>query len=68
MTSRPTTSQGAASSEWAYSLGKKKAYVLDDGQTYGQGIGRAWAQHFGKIGGKVVSAERDLRKLRPEGG
>jgi branched-chain amino acid transport system substrate-binding protein len=48
--------QGAASSEWAFSLGKKTAYVIDDGQTYGQGIGRAWAQHFGKIGGKVVSA------------
>ncbi len=47
--------QGAAGSEWAYSLGLKKAYVLDDGQTYGQGIGKAWAQHFGKIGGTVVS-------------
>jgi branched-chain amino acid transport system substrate-binding protein len=48
--------QGAASAEWAFSIGKKTAYVIDDGQTYGQGIGRAWAQHFGKIGGKVVSA------------
>src|SRR5439155_20875547 len=46
---------GAASSEWAFSLGFKKAYVIDDGQTYGSGIGRAWAQHFGKIGGTVVS-------------
>jgi branched-chain amino acid transport system substrate-binding protein len=43
--------QGGASSEWALSLGFKKAYVVDDGQTYGQGIGRAWALHFGKIGG-----------------
>ena len=59
--------QGGASSEWAQSLGFKKAYVIDDGQTYGQGIGRAWAQHFGKIGGKVVSAERLVRELRPEG-
>jgi branched-chain amino acid transport system substrate-binding protein len=48
--------QGGASSEWAQSLGFKKAYVIDDGQTYGQGIGRAWAQHFAKIGGTVVSA------------
>ncbi|MFI5262438.1 MAG: branched-chain amino acid ABC transporter substrate-binding protein [Candidatus Limnocylindrales bacterium] len=48
--------QGGASAEWAYSQGKKTAYVIDDGQTYGQGIGRAWALHFGKIGGKVVSA------------
>jgi branched-chain amino acid transport system substrate-binding protein len=48
--------QGGASSEWALANGSKSAYVLDDGQTYGQGIGRAWALHFGTIGGKVVSA------------
>jgi branched-chain amino acid transport system substrate-binding protein len=47
--------QGGASSEWAFSLGFKKAYVIDDGQTYGSGIGRAWAKHFGSIGGTVVS-------------
>ena len=38
--------QGAASSEWAFSLGKKTAYVLDDGQTYGQGIGRCMGPAF----------------------
>jgi branched-chain amino acid transport system substrate-binding protein len=48
--------QGGASSEWAFANGSKTAYVIDDGQTYGQGIGRAWALHFGNIGGKVVSA------------
>src|ERR1044072_4314399 len=48
--------QGGASSEWALSKGFKKAYVVDDGQTYGQGIGRAWALHFGQIGGTVVSS------------
>ena len=48
--------QGGASSEWAFANGSKSAYVIDDGQTYGQGIGRAWALHFGNIGGKVVSA------------
>ncbi len=58
--------QGAASSEWAYSLGKKTAYVLDDGQTYGQGIGRAWAQHFGKIGGKVASANGSSESYDPK--
>jgi branched-chain amino acid transport system substrate-binding protein len=57
--------QGAASSEWAYSLGKKTAYVIDDGQTYGQGIGRAWAQHFAKIGGKVVSANGTTEDYDP---
>jgi branched-chain amino acid transport system substrate-binding protein len=57
--------QGGASSEWAYSLGFKTAYVIDDGQTYGQGIGRAWAQHFGKIGGKVVSANGTTEDYDP---
>ncbi len=58
--------QGAASSEWAFSLGKKTAFVIDDGQTYGQGIGRAWAQHFGKIGGKVVSANAGSESYDPK--
>jgi branched-chain amino acid transport system substrate-binding protein len=58
--------QGGASSEWAFSLGKKTAFVLDDGQTYGQGIGRAWAQHFGKIGGKVVSANAGSETYDPK--
>ena len=58
--------QGAASSEWAFSLGKKTAYVLDDGQTYGSGIGRAWAQHFGKIGGKVASANGSSESYDPK--
>jgi branched-chain amino acid transport system substrate-binding protein len=58
--------QGGASSEWAYSLGFKKAYVIDDGQTYGQGIGRAWAQHFGKIGGTVASANGTTEDYDPK--
>jgi len=58
--------QGGASSEWALSLGFKKAYVVDDGQTYGQGIGRAWAQHFGKIGGTVVSANGSSESYDPK--
>jgi branched-chain amino acid transport system substrate-binding protein len=58
--------QGGASSEWAFSLGKKTAFVVDDGQTYGQGIGRAWAQHFGKIGGKVVSANGGSESYDPK--
>jgi branched-chain amino acid transport system substrate-binding protein len=58
--------QGGASSEWAQSLGFKKAYVIDDGQTYGQGIGRAWAQHFAKIGGTVVSANGSSESYDPK--
>ena len=58
--------QGGASAEWAQSLGFKKAYVIDDGQTYGQGIGRAWAQHFGAIGGTVVSANGSSESYDPK--
>jgi len=58
--------QGAASSEWVQSQGFKKAYVIDDGQTYGQGIGRAWALHFGKIGGTVVSANGSSESYDPK--
>jgi branched-chain amino acid transport system substrate-binding protein len=58
--------QGGASSEWALSLGYKKAYVIDDGQTYGQGIGRAWALHFGKIGGTVVSSNGSSESYDPK--
>jgi len=58
--------QGGASSEWAFSVGKKTAFVIDDGQTYGSGIGRAWAQHFGKIGGKVVSANGSSESYDPK--
>jgi len=58
--------QGGASSEWALSLGFKKAYVIDDGQTYGQGIGRAWALHFGQIGGTVVSSNGSSESYDPK--
>jgi branched-chain amino acid transport system substrate-binding protein len=58
--------QGAASSEWAFSLGFKKAYVVDDGQTYGSGIGRAWAKHFAKIGGTVVSPNGQSESYDPK--
>src|SRR6478672_9299308 len=58
--------QGGASSEWALSLGFKKAYVVDDGQTYGQGIGRAWALHFGQIGGTVVSSNGSSESYDPK--
>jgi branched-chain amino acid transport system substrate-binding protein len=58
--------QGGASSEWAFSLGFKKAYVVDDGQTYGSGIGRAWAKHFGSIGGQVVSPNAGSESYDPK--
>jgi branched-chain amino acid transport system substrate-binding protein len=58
--------QGGASSEWAFSLGFKKAYVIDDSQTYGQGIGKAWAKHFGSIGGTVVSPNGQSESYDPK--
>ncbi|HEX4898535.1 MAG TPA: branched-chain amino acid ABC transporter substrate-binding protein [Candidatus Limnocylindrales bacterium] len=50
--------QGAAGAEWAKSLGKTKAYVLDDTQTYGHGLAAAWAIHANKIGIEVVSPNK----------
>jgi branched-chain amino acid transport system substrate-binding protein len=58
--------QGGASAEWAFSMGYKKAYVIDDGQTYGSGIGRAWAKHFAKIGGQVLSANGSSESYDPK--
>jgi branched-chain amino acid transport system substrate-binding protein len=58
--------QGGASSEWAYSLNFKKAYVIDDGQTYGNGIGKAWAKHFAKVGGTVVSPNGATESYDPK--
>jgi branched-chain amino acid transport system substrate-binding protein len=48
--------QGNAGAEWAKSLGKTKAYVLDDSQVYGQGLARSFALGFAKTGGTVLSA------------
>jgi branched-chain amino acid transport system substrate-binding protein len=48
--------QGEAGAEWAKSLGKTKAYVLDDNQVYGQGLARSFAIGFKNNGGTVVSA------------
>jgi branched-chain amino acid transport system substrate-binding protein len=50
--------QGAAGAEWAKSLGKTKAYVLDDTQVYGAGLAKAWALHANKIGLEVVSPNK----------
>jgi branched-chain amino acid transport system substrate-binding protein len=50
--------QGAAGAEWAKSMGKTKAYVLDDTQTYGHGLAASWALHANKIGIEVVSPNK----------
>src|SRR6266850_1877157 len=48
--------QGAAGAEWAKSMGKTKAYVLDDTQVYGHGLAVSWALHAKNIGMTVLSA------------
>jgi branched-chain amino acid transport system substrate-binding protein len=50
--------QGGAGAEWAKSLGKTKAYVLDDTQVYGAGLAKAWALHANDIGIEVVSPNK----------
>jgi branched-chain amino acid transport system substrate-binding protein len=50
--------QGAAGAEWAKSMGKTKAYVLDDTQTYGHGLAASWAIHANKIGIEVISPNK----------
>lgn len=47
--------QGAAGAEWAKSMGKTKAFVLDDTQVYGHGLAVSWAIHAKNIGMTVVS-------------
>jgi branched-chain amino acid transport system substrate-binding protein len=58
--------QGAAGAEWAKSLGKTKAWVLDDTQVYGQGLAKSWALAFAKGGGTVLSANGTSESFDPK--
>jgi branched-chain amino acid transport system substrate-binding protein len=42
--------QGAAAANWAKQLGATKAYVLDDTELYGHGLGVVFAQTVPKVG------------------
>ena len=47
--------QGAADSTYiAQDLGKKRCYVLNDNQTYGQGVAQAFVDNAKKIGLKIL--------------
>ena len=47
--------QGLAGAEFAYKdLGKRRAYVVDDTETYGKGLADVFAASFTKLGGTVV--------------
>mgnify|MGYP006163666715 FL=1 len=47
--------QGNAAAEFANSIGIKKVYVLNDRQTYGQGVARAFTAAAKKLGINVLS-------------
>jgi len=47
--------QGPAGAVYAYNrLKARKAYVIDDNETYGKGIADQWAAEFAKLGGTVL--------------
>ncbi len=47
--------QGQAGADIAYTtLGKKRAYVIDDTETYGKGLADQFVQSFQQLGGTVV--------------
>jgi branched-chain amino acid transport system substrate-binding protein len=48
--------QGAAAAQFAKSIGISAVYVLNDTQTYGQGVAQAFTTEANKIGLKVLSS------------
>ena len=48
--------QGAAAAQFAQSVGVKSVYVLNDNQTYGQGVAQAFTTEANKLGLKVLSS------------
>jgi len=46
--------QGAAAAQFAQKLGFKKAYILDDNETYGLGLANVFEANFKKSGGSVL--------------
>ena len=48
--------QGSAAAQFAQSQGVKSVYVLNDTQTYGQGVAQAFTTEANKIGMKVLSS------------
>jgi len=48
--------QGSAAAQFAKSIGIKSVYVLNDTQTYGQGVARAFTAEAKKIGLTVLSS------------
>ncbi|MFI7014840.1 branched-chain amino acid ABC transporter substrate-binding protein [Streptomyces sp. NPDC050164] len=50
--------QGSFAAGYAYNgLKKKKAFVVDDKQTYGAGLAKIFAEQYKKFGGQVVATD-----------
>ncbi|MGW2487846.1 branched-chain amino acid ABC transporter substrate-binding protein [Streptomyces sp. NPDC001606] len=50
--------QGAFAADYAFNgLHKKKAFVVDDKQTYGAGLSKIFKEQFTKQGGKVIGTD-----------
>ncbi|MEV6763089.1 branched-chain amino acid ABC transporter substrate-binding protein [Streptomyces sp. NPDC051105] len=50
--------QGAYAADYAYNVAKKKkAFVVDDKQTYGAGLSKIFKEQFAKQGGKVIGTD-----------
>ncbi|WP_327069679.1 branched-chain amino acid ABC transporter substrate-binding protein [Kitasatospora sp. NBC_01250] len=49
--------QGAFAAQYASGIGKKKAFVVDDKQTYGAGLASIFKDSFQKDGGSIVGTD-----------
>ncbi len=50
--------QGPAGATYEYEqLGSRKAYVIDDGNTFGRGLADEWAGEFNSLGGQILAHE-----------
>jgi branched-chain amino acid transport system substrate-binding protein len=49
--------QGAAGAQFANKLGFKKAFIVDDNETYGKGLADVFEADFAKLGGQVLGHE-----------
>ncbi|MFS4095561.1 branched-chain amino acid ABC transporter substrate-binding protein [Streptomyces sp. AF1A] len=57
-TSTTDALQGAFAADYAYNgLKKKKAFVVDDKQTYGAGLSKIFREQFTKQGGKIIGTD-----------
>ncbi len=57
-TATTDANQGGFAADYAYNgLKKKKAFVVDDKQTYGAGLAKVFEEQFTKQGGKVIGTD-----------